>query len=75
MTHESLGPKTGTYEPPSVSKFPKIPNMDDVMLGYNKLTLMEENNKLKELFNKLIYAVGMGNQEEIDSIIKEYRKL
>ena len=75
MTHKNLGPKTGTFEPPSHTEYEKkelINKINDSLCE----DLDKLNTSYSELYNlmmDMVIAYESKNDKEMKILIKEYR--
>lgn len=73
MTHKNLGPKTGSFEPPSECTFDK-PRVTKKLLD----EIGKMDSKYEDLFHltaELIMAYERKDKKDIDRLIKEFREI
>jgi hypothetical protein len=74
--HKSLGPKTGTYEPPSLQTNTSSDLWDTVRKMHTEMCKSEANYKnVHQLTAELINAYERNDKAEIDRLIKEFKEL
>ena len=72
MGHKNLGPKTGTFEPPSLNEYRNFLITDISMKIDSKDT---KYKNLHSLTKELICAYERNDKEDIERLIKEFNSL
>jgi len=77
MPQNNLGPKTGTFEPPSENKYSREPHLWDTVKKMHEEMLAKEKDyrNVFKLTKELISAYERGDKEEIARLIKEFEEI
>lgn len=77
MTHKNLGPKTGSFEPPSYNDYKKervFKKINDTLCA-DLENVTDRYHSLFNLMTDFVVAYERGDDKKIKILIKEYRKL
>jgi hypothetical protein len=76
MPQNNLGPKTGTFEPPSEHKYKEPFLWDTVKKMHGEISKSDKAyENLYALTAELIHAYERNDKSDIDRLIKEFRNL